>query len=156
MIAIDGPHNGWRSIILVFAETDALVRDSVLAVSTAHLALRAAQDRVRLDALSTNQETSQKTPPEAPASSLSHHHDFYVKVLEGLKRRHELGCIERRDRLSVLSSILLLLTAAMIKGDPNFATILRMLQSAVEFFGDNGPSDNWSSAGRSEYHTSFH
>lgn len=114
MIAIDGPHNGWRYLVLPIAETDELVMDAVLAVSSFHRPLL-----FRAWCSGRNHE---------PAS-------FYTRAIQGLRQRSQLQNSDRDERHAVILTILLLLTAIMVTGLTDFPVLFGMLQSAVDAIG---------------------
>ncbi|KAF5976385.1 acriflavine sensitivity control protein acr-2 [Fusarium bulbicola] len=110
MIAVDGPHNGWRYLVLPVADRDELVMDAVLAVSLFH-----------------RPNILQHIPLSNRPSR-----DFYARAIRGLQSRSQLyNC----DQHSVIVTILLLLTAVMVNGSSDFPILFGMLQSAIEAMG---------------------
>ncbi|KAL6915308.1 hypothetical protein FSST1_006803 [Fusarium sambucinum] len=110
MIAVDGPHNGWRHLVLPVADRDELVMDAVLAVSLFHCP-----------------NVLQYIPlSERP------NRDFYSRAIKGLQLRSQLhDC----DQHSIILTILLLLTAVMVNGSSDFPILFGLLQSAIDAMG---------------------
>ncbi|KAH7268943.1 hypothetical protein B0J15DRAFT_391281 [Fusarium solani] len=113
MIAIDGPHNGWRYLMLPMAESDELVMDAVLAVSLFH------SSRVLHDDLVIDQIEQ----------------DHYGRAIQGLQKRSQLRDCDRSNQQSILITVLLLLTAVMVNGSSDFPILFGMLQSAIDAIG---------------------
>ncbi|KAM0424306.1 hypothetical protein ACHAPT_010452 [Fusarium lateritium] len=113
MIAIDGPHNGWRHLVLPIAESDELVMDAVLAVSLFH-SPRLLQDDLAIDQIKQ---------------------DHYARAIRGLQKRSQLRDCDRSNQQSILITILLLLTAVMVNGSSDFPILFGMLQSAIDVIG---------------------
>ncbi|WAO92349.1 Zn(2)-C6 fungal-type domain-containing protein [Fusarium falciforme] len=113
IIAVDGPHNGWRHLMLPIAETDELVMDAVLAVSLFHSSRILQNDRA-IDQVK---------------------HDHYGRAIQGLQRRSQLRDCDRPNQQSILITILLLLTAVMVNGSSDFPILFGMLQSAIDVLG---------------------
>lgn len=113
MIAVDGPHNGWRHLMLPIAETDELVMDAVLAVSLFHSS-RILQNDLAIDQIK---------------------HDHYGRAIQGLQKRSQLRDCDRPNQQSILITILLLLTAVMVNGSSDFPILFSMLQSAIDVLG---------------------
>ncbi|KAM0558013.1 hypothetical protein ACHAPJ_005180 [Fusarium lateritium] len=113
MIAADGPHNGWRHLVLPIADRDELVMDAVLAVSLFH------SPEILLDIPST----------ERPKQ------DHYARAIQGLQERSQLRDCDQLTRHSIILTILLLLTAVMVNGSSDFPILFGMLQSAIDAIG---------------------
>ncbi|KAM6508240.1 hypothetical protein FALCPG4_018121 [Fusarium falciforme] len=113
MIAIDGPHNGWRYLMLPMAESDELVMDAVLAVSLFH------SSRVLHNDLVIDQIEQ----------------DHYGRAIQGLQKRSQLRDCDRSNQQSILITVLLLLTAVMVNGSSDFPILFGMLQSAIDAIG---------------------
>ncbi|KAL2679385.1 hypothetical protein Neosp_010159 [[Neocosmospora] mangrovei] len=113
MIAVDGPHNGWRHLMLPIAETDELVMDAILAVSLFHSS-RTLQNDLAIDQIKQ---------------------DHYGRAIQGLQKRSQLRNCDRSNQQSILITILLLLTAVMVNGSSDFPILFAMLQSAIDVLG---------------------
>ncbi|KAH7141563.1 hypothetical protein B0J13DRAFT_445683 [Dactylonectria estremocensis] len=113
MIAIDGPHNGWRYLMLPMAESDELVMDAVLAVSLFHSSQVLHNDLV-IDQIEQ---------------------DHYGRAIQGLEKRSQLRDCDRSNQQSILITVLLLLTAVMVNGSSDFPILFGMLQSAIDAIG---------------------
>ncbi|KAH7154665.1 hypothetical protein DER46DRAFT_628499 [Fusarium sp. MPI-SDFR-AT-0072] len=113
MIAIDGPHNGWRHLVLPIADHDELVMDAVLAVSLFH----------KPEIL---QDISLAVRPEE---------EYYARAIHGLQERSQLRDYNQLTRHSIILAILLLLTAVMVNGSSDFPILFGMLQSAIDAIG---------------------
>ncbi|KAG7405531.1 Acriflavine sensitivity control protein acr-2 [Fusarium oxysporum f. sp. rapae] len=113
MIAIDGPHNGWRHLVLPIADHDELVMDAVLAVSLFH----------KPEIL---QDISLAVRPEE---------EYYARAIHGLQERSQLRDYNQLTRHSIILTILLLLTAVMVNGSSDFPILFGMLQSAIDAIG---------------------
>ncbi|CAG9978443.1 unnamed protein product [Clonostachys byssicola] len=126
MMILDGPHNGWRYLILPMARTDSLVRDAVLAVSCFHLCLSSIKTRSPSieDAMSQWQ---------LPGPGLNPRH-LYTRAVKGLHSR-QLTSWDRASQFPVLVTIMVLLTSSMVTGDQDFPILFRMLQSAFDAVG---------------------
>ncbi|EEU33678.1 uncharacterized protein NECHADRAFT_56269 [Fusarium vanettenii 77-13-4] len=116
MIAIDGPHNGWRYLMLPMAESDELVMDAVLAISLFHSSGILHKDLVVDKA----------------------EQDHYGRAIQGLQKRSQLRYCDRSDQQSILITVLLLLTAVMVNGSSDFPILFGMLQSAIDAIGGEG------------------
>lgn len=114
MVAIDGPHNGWRCLVLPVAQTDELVMNAVLAVSAFHLSLTHSD-------LQEDRQLPYLTPEK-----------LYTTVIDGLQQRQDLRRYDRSTQQTVLLSILVLLVAVMVNGSSDFPTMFRALESALE------------------------
>lgn len=126
MVVIDGPHNGWRHLILPLALTDETLMDAVLAVSAFHHSLNTSN---ALEALHT--ET-----PDAHGNFFSDAEPrrLYTRAISRLKA-HRFHEGDARSRHTVLLTILVLLTSAMVTGDSDFIILCRLLRAAVEAMG---------------------
>ncbi|KAF4972761.1 hypothetical protein FSARC_731 [Fusarium sarcochroum] len=113
MIAADGPHNGWRHLVLPIADRDELVMDAVLAVSLFH------SPKILLDI----------PPTDRPEQ------DHYARAIQGLQKRSQLRDCDQFTRHSIILTILLLLTAVMVNGSSDFPILFGMLQSAIDAIG---------------------
>lgn len=114
MVAIDGPHNGWRHLVLPIAESDELVMDAVLAISHFHHSLPCSG---------------------AIAARDSEPSSFYTRAIQGLQYRRQLHDCSRDDKHAIILTILLLLTAVMVTGSTDFPVLFGMLQSAIDAIG---------------------
>ena len=118
MVAFDGSHNGWRSIVLPIALEDELVMNAVLTVASFHFHLYYQQDISRYLSLG-NYKTD-----EASAK-------LYGAVVHGLRQRQNLQSYDQQVQLSILLTILLLLVVSMVTGSSDFPIMFQALQSAL-------------------------
>lgn len=125
MVVIDGPHNGWRHLILPVALTDETLMDAVLAVSAFHRSLNASN---------TSNNHHKMTGHQSDPFSGAEPRGLYTRAIVRLKSRgfHES---DAQNRHTILLTILVLLTSAMVTGDSDFTILCRLLQSAVEAMG---------------------
>lgn len=114
MLVIDGPHNGWRHLVLPIAYSDTLVMDAVLTVSAFHHAS---------DAFLSYEE--QDTAPNK----------LYSRTILGLQQRSSIANCDRTSQHAIVLTILLLLTASMISCCTDFPILFGMLKSAVDAIG---------------------
>lgn len=128
MIAIDGSHNGWRSLVLPVSHLDVLVMQAVISVSTSHVYLNHTREN-RLDARSLASFASGQ-----PLTSVSPGMAF-SKVVSSLRQRCNLDEGNTDMTHSVLVTILVLLVGVMVNGRSDFPIILRMLESAIAAIG---------------------
>ncbi|CAH0042078.1 unnamed protein product [Clonostachys rhizophaga] len=126
MMILDGPHNGWRYLILPMARTDSLVRDAILAVSCFHLCLSSINTRCP----SAEDAVSQW---QFPGPGLNPRH-LYARAIKGLHSR-QLMSYDGASQLPILVTIMVLLTSSMVTGDQDFPILFRMLQSAFDALG---------------------
>lgn len=126
MMILDGPHNGWRYLILPMARTDSLVRDAILAVSCFHLCLSSINSRCP----SAEDAVSQW---QFPGPGLNPRH-LYARAIKGLHSR-QLMSYDGASQLPILVTIMVLLTSSMVTGDQDFPILFRMLQSAFDALG---------------------
>ncbi len=128
MIAIDGSHNGWRSLVLPLSQRDPLVMQAVISVSTSHVDLN-------------RESTSQPYAPCLASFARSQNHTAtnpliaFHKVVSLLRRQCDLDTTSTDKRHSVLLTILVLLVGVMVNGRSDFPIILRMLESAIAASG---------------------
>lgn len=118
MVAFDGPHNGWRSIVLPIALEDELVMNAVLTVASFHFHLYYQQDSSKHLSLGNYEADEAST-------------QLYGAVVHGLRQRQNLQSYDQQDQLSILLTILLLLVVAMVTGSPDFPIMFKALQSAL-------------------------
>lgn len=118
MVAFDGPHNGWRSIVLPMALEDELVMNAVLTVASFHFHLYYQQEDVLID-MAGNYERDDSSA------------QLYGAVVRGLRQRQNLRGYDQRAQLSILLTTLLLLVVAMVTGSPDFPIMFKALQSAL-------------------------
>lgn len=131
MVAIDGLHNGYRYLILPFCEMDDLVMDAVITVSAFHLNLGGSPSDVRIQKLLQDMPKSSRNGN----SRLPDPNQLYAQTILGLQRRRELGNCDQLSKQSILLTILVLLTGAMVTGGPDFPMLFRMLESAFNAIG---------------------
>ncbi|KAF7561537.1 hypothetical protein G7046_g2605 [Stylonectria norvegica] len=130
MVAIDGLHNGWRNLLLPFAETDELVMNAVLSVSAFHLSQKTSSS-----SLSNSRIESQSESLPVRQLRDAEPNKFYARTILGLQQRSELSSCDVSVKHSVLMTILVLLTGTMVTGYSDFPTIFRMLDSAATVIG---------------------
>lgn len=118
MVAVDGLHNGWRHLVLPFAQHDELVMNAVLTVSAFH---------VHMNLLGPN---SAQFPGDVPDP-----HELYRHVICGLKQQRELTTCDTTKKQSVLMTILVLIVGTMVTGQSDFPFLFRMLEAAIEAVG---------------------
>ena len=139
MVAIDGLHNGYRYLILPFCEIDDLVMDAVITVSAFHLTLDGAPSDVRIKSLLRDIPTTNCIGN----SQLPDANQLYARAILGLQRRRELSNCDQLSKQSILMTILVLLTGAMVTGGPDFPMLFRMLESAFNAIGgETGLGEN--------------
>lgn len=130
MVAVDGLHNGWRHLILPFAQHDELVMNAVLTVSAFHF---------RLNVLGSEQYQFGSSPQCIPDPN-----ELYKNVICGLKQQHQLDTCNIEKKHSVLMTILVLIVGTMVTGRSDFPFLFRMLESALQAVGGDdvlGSSD---------------
>lgn len=123
MIAFDGFHNGWRHLILPLAQTDHIVLNAVLAAAEAHQRINQAQAPI-------NGLQDKRLTLWHPNSSR-----LYARAIQGLRERQELIHGDQASKLSVITTILVLLSAVLVTGCSDFPVLIRMLESAIEAMG---------------------
>ncbi|CAH0056918.1 unnamed protein product [Clonostachys solani] len=124
MVAVDGLHNGWRHLILPFAQHDELVMNAVLTVSAFHF---------RLNVLGSDQYRFGSSPQCIPDPN-----ELYKHVICGLKQQHQLDTCNIDKKHSVLMTILVLIVGTMVTGRSDFPFLFRMLESALQAVGGDG------------------
>lgn len=125
MMAIDGPHNGWRHFVLPMAHADDLVMNAVLTVSAFHITCSQEDPEDRL--------AKPKPIPLPYANTTTNAEALYEQTIQGLKNRCALNTAEARH--SVVLTILLLLIVVMVTGSDDFPLLFGMLQSALDAIG---------------------
>ena len=128
MVAIDGIHNGWRSLILPLAQTDALIMRAVFSVCASHISL--------------NRHSETRSYTRSLASFMAQHgfslsdpNVIFYQVISGLQQQKNLTLCSAEQKHSALVTILILLVGVMVNGRSDFAIILRMLESAINAIG---------------------
>jgi hypothetical protein len=111
MVVIDEKFNGYRDLILPMAETDASVRNSVIAAGAHHFALRAN--------LSANVAQS-----------------YYTKAINELLRCSKNKTLISPMDNSPIASLVILLICDMITGCDNFKTLFNALRCSVKARGE--------------------
>lgn len=127
MIAIDGPHNGWRHIVLPIAHAHPLVMNAVLAVSAFHVSLQQEQKQLANSGL----YLPRKPLPSGRISA----EILYDLTIQGLKQRRDLSKSDPDTKQSILVTILVLLAAVMVNGRTDFPILFGMLDAAIEVVG---------------------
>lgn len=128
MVAIDGSHNGWRSLILPFSQSDALVMQAVVSVCTSHVDLNhGREDRLHARRLA-NFASGQGPAPINPTLA-------FGRVVSSLRQQCDLDKRSIESTHSVLMTLLVLLVGVMVNGRSDFPIILRMLESAITAIG---------------------
>lgn len=121
MLAIDGPHNGWRYLVLPIAHRDRLVMNAVLTASAFHMSLCHSKRPNLDDGLFTQAD---HTSPD----------DLYERTIQGLKQRDLAKC-NYEEMQSIITTILVLLTAVMVNGRNDFPILFSLLDSATNVIG---------------------
>lgn len=127
MIAIDGPHNGWRHIVLPIAHTYPLVMNAVLAVSAFHVSLQQEQKQLA--------NSSLYLPRKLLSSDRTSAEILYDLTIQGLKQRQDLSKSDSDVKQSILITILVLLAAVMVNGRTDFPILFGMLDAAIKVVG---------------------
>lgn len=133
MVAIDGVHNDWRHLLLPLAQSDELVMNAVLAASAFHFHMN--QQSYSGKVVGQGQQHALSLLPESMNPSIPNPNHLYARAIEGLRRQQGLICGDHFGRHSILLTILLLLTAAMVTGGPDFELLVRMFESAFDAMG---------------------
>jgi Fungal specific transcription factor domain len=133
MIAIDGSHNDWRSLVLPSSLTDPLVMQAVISVSTSH---------IDLNWHSPNRTYARSLFSFFANSNTFHQHMTSMNpifalnnVVSSLRKQCDLDMRSVEQRHSILITILVLLVGVMVNGRSDFPIILRMLESATMALG---------------------
>lgn len=121
MLAIDGPHNGWRYLVLPIAHRDQLVMNAVLTASSFHMFLR------------NDKRPSLDDGPFTQPNHTSPDH-LYELTIQGLKQRDLAKC-NYEEMQSIIATILVLLTAVMVNGRNDFPILFSLLDSATNVIG---------------------
>lgn len=123
-MAFDGPHNGWRYIILPIAHADELVMNAVLTVSASHISL---------------QREEWQSPDNRPVGLRSDYplnsESFYERTIQGLKQRRDWAESTYEAKQSIIVTILVLLTLVMVNGRNDFPILFNMLDAASNILG---------------------
>lgn len=127
MIAIDGPHNGWRHIVLPIAHTHPLVMNAVLAVSAFHVSLQQEQKQLA--------NSSLYLPRKPLSGDRTGAEILYDLTIQGLKQRQDLSKSDSDVKQSILITILVLLAAVMVNGRTDFPILFGMLDAAIKVVG---------------------
>jgi hypothetical protein len=130
MVAIDGIHNGWRSLVLPLAQTDTLIMRAVFSVCASHISLnRDSETRSYTRNLASFMTQYGFSLP------LSDPNAIFYQVISGLQQQKNLTLCSVEQKQSALVTILILLVGVMVNGRSDFAIILRMLESAIDAIG---------------------
>lgn len=135
MVAIDGPHNGYRSLILPMCEVDNLVMDAVVSVSAFHLCLTNSMGNFQFQTPFQNPFQQQHNLTHSDSGGLPDPNELYARVILGLQERKDLGQCDQLSKHSVLMTLLVLLTGVMVTGCNDFPMLFRMLESALDIAG---------------------
>lgn len=124
MVAVDGMHNGWRSLVLPFAHHDELVMNAVLTVSSFHISI--------------NKESTHRPPldnlarlSKEPGFHLPDPNEMYKRVISGLRQQSDFSNCDPSRKHSVMITILVLLVGVLVTGRSDFPMLFRMLESAL-------------------------
>jgi hypothetical protein len=129
MVAVDGPYNNWRHILLPFAHYDDLVLRTIVTVSSCHMHLiRAVQTSDQSDSVSKNNRITFEAFPVG-------YHQMYQTIFASLRSTSDMTQLSPAKKHAVLMSILVLLIGAMVTGRSDFPVFYRLLGSAVESMG---------------------
>jgi hypothetical protein len=120
MVAVDGPYNSWRNLILPFAQTDELVMNAIQSVAVYHYV-----DSHFPDGLQT----------PAYLTGLPDPNDLHGRVIRGLQRHRDLDSCDVSTQHSVLLTILVLIVGAMVAEGSDFPYLFRILESALTAIG---------------------
>lgn len=123
-MAFDGPHNGWRYIILPIAHADELVMNAVLTVSASHIFLQREKNQ-------NFDNRSVGLPPDYQSSPES----LYERTIQGLKQRRDWAESTYEAKQSIIVTILVLLTLVMVNGRNDFPILFNMLDAASNVLG---------------------
>lgn len=110
MVPVDDCNNGWRNLVLPIAYTDQLVLNAIQAVSAFHLCGK-------------------------DVGSVADPSTLYVRAIQELQRRKDLGDCDLQTRQSVIVAIVVLLVGVMVNGYSDFPAWFNMLQLALDFIG---------------------
>jgi hypothetical protein len=127
MVAIDGPHNGWRCLVLALAQADDLVMNAVLAVSSFHLSQTTSYRKGDVGLMKSNSSSWAEKQLPYPCPN-----QLYTTAIDGLQRRRDLRSYDRAVQQTVLLAILVLLVGVMVTGSPDFPTMFRALEFGLD------------------------
>ena len=129
MVAVDGPYNSWRHILLPFAHYDDLVLKTIVTVSSCHMHLiRSGQAS---DAVSVMPQNKRITFEAFPVG----YHQMYQTIFSSLRSTSDMMHLPTTKKHAVLMSILVLLIGAMVTGRSDFPVFYRLIGSAVDSMG---------------------
>lgn len=105
MVIVDGPHNGYRNLILPLAERDSMVQKAVCSISGFHLWRENAELRTTADIAR-------------------------AEVIQQMKQQaSSTACAEQVLSASTWATLLVLLVGEMILGGDHYVYLLRMMCS---------------------------
>lgn len=127
-MAFDGPHNGWRCIILPIAHADELVMNAVLTVSAFHISLQEKQRQ-------NTDNRSFTSTLGLPSGHRMSPESLYERTIQGLKQRRDWAESTYEAKQSIIVTILVLLTLVMVNGRNDFPILFGMLDAASNVLG---------------------
>lgn len=128
MVAVDGPYNNWRHILVPFAHYDDLVLQAIMAVASCHIHLVRSVQTDTISTLGSSRETFESFPPEL--------HQMYQTIFSKLQLSSGIERLSSHKKHSILMTILVLLTGAMVTGRSDFSLFYGLLGSASDSMGD--------------------
>ena len=106
MVTIDDYNNGWRYLVLQLAQSDTLLRDTVLAASAYHFSATVCQQQFQAEAI-------------------------YYGALRKLRERQDINEQGIQSRQVVLLSLLILLTSTLVHVSTDFRKIWNLIEKAL-------------------------
>lgn len=128
MVAVDGIHNDWRSLVLPLAYQNELLMNAVLTVSSSHISIN------KYSTLQPPLEILARLREE-PAFYLPNPNEIYKRVISGLRQHSSFGQYDYLAKHSVMITILVLLVGVLVTGQSDFTMLVRMMESALEAGG---------------------
>lgn len=120
MVAVDGPYNSWRNLLLPFAQTNDLVMDAVLSVAVYHYNTSHFPNALEFPLLTTG---------------LPDPNELQGRVICGLQQQGDLAKCDSTKKHAVLLTILVLIVGAMVTEGSDYPYLFRMLESALLIVG---------------------
>ncbi|VUC30677.1 unnamed protein product [Clonostachys rosea] len=128
MVAIDGPYNGWRNLVLPMAHADELVMNAVLTSAAFHLTIQGRQNwhaGAGFPCLPNPCVSKDQLRPEY----------LYNLTIKGLQRTRDSVGSDHEVQKTVLMTILILLATTMINGGEEFPALFEMMQAVTMVLG---------------------
>ncbi|KAK0383097.1 hypothetical protein NLU13_9011 [Sarocladium strictum] len=136
MVAVDGPYNHWRHILLPFAHYDDLVLQAIVTVSSCHIHL--------VNCVSTSQQLD--ATPQSGRITFdafpAEFHEMYQTIFSSLQLTSDIKLLSSDKKHSILITILVLLTGAMVTGRSDFPLLYSLLGSAFDLMGGESTFDS--------------